>query len=158
MVVASSAACPLARSANPVAAEVEVHDGMRAIEVQAMYRGVVVNTRHLYDPNVKATSNQATGMLILGGAAALVIAHGGVPGHRVRRGQGEGRLRGAPRTPARRPRPSSGSRAPPAPDAIVFLGLGVGLALVYMGLKRRGAKEHDYVIGADPNADAPVPG
>ncbi len=62
-------------AANPVAAEVEVHDGARAIEVQALYRGVVVNTRHLHDPNVKATSNQAKGMLI-GGIAAVVVAMG----------------------------------------------------------------------------------
>jgi TonB family protein len=143
-------------AANPVAAEVEVHDGARAIEVQALYKGVVVNTRHLHDPNVKATSNQAKGMLI-GGIAALVVAMGTflftVSDVGKEKVAYEAHLNGGGEISKFNWKPRS-----PAPDAIVFLGIGAGLALIYMGLKRRGVKEHDYVIGADPKADAPVPG
>jgi TonB family protein len=145
-----------AANVNPVAAEVEVHDGNRAIEVQAMFRGVVTSTRHLYDPTAKSTSNQAKGMLI-GGVAALLLGFGvlaytvadvGAERAAYDKAQTEGKdTKNFPW----KPRSAGG-------DVLLIVGFGLGLALIYMGLKRRGAKQHDYLIGADPGADAPVAG
>jgi TonB family protein len=139
---------------NPIAAEAEVLDGARAIEVQAVFRGVVVNTRHLYDQAVKATSNKARGM-ILGGIAALVLGFGVFLYTVIDVG--------AEKT-AYEKHVDSGKEAKTwvwksrslGSDAVVFLGWAAGIALIYMGLKRRGQKFHDYIIGADPSADAPV--
>jgi len=41
--------------ASHAGAEVEIHDGGHAIEVQALYRGVVIQTRHLSDPTGRST-------------------------------------------------------------------------------------------------------
>jgi hypothetical protein len=114
---------------------------------------VVVNTRHLHDPNVKATSNQAKGMLI-GGVAALAVAMGTflVTVSDV----GKEKVAYEAHLAAGGEISKLQLEAPLArPDAIVFLGIGAGLALIYMGLKRRGVKEHDYVIGADAKAGRP---
>jgi len=61
--------------ASHAGAEVELHDGTHAIEVQALYRGVVTQTRHLSDPTGRSTGTegQSKGML-LGGAAAIALA------------------------------------------------------------------------------------
>jgi TonB family protein len=157
---ASSAPAPFGQlpgqGANPVAAEVEVHDGNRAIEVQALYRGVVTNTRHLYDPKAKATSGQAKAF-ILGGVAALLVGMGmfitivlSVGAEKTRYEQHLDAGKDA--------KAFIWQHRSPASDIVTLLGWGVGLALVYMGLKRRGVKHHDYIIGADPHADAPVAG
>jgi TonB family protein len=139
---------------NPVAAEVEVHDGARAIEVQALYKGVVVNTRHLFDAGVKATSSKARAMLMGGVAAILVgfvvfIATVFDVGAEKNAYQAHLDAGKEAKTFPWKPRN-------PGADVLVFLGWGAGIALVYMGLKRRGQKLHDYVIGANPEADAPV--
>ena len=47
-------------------AEVEVHDGSRAMEVQTIFRGVVTGTRHLFNPEGKNTHGQGTSMLYAG--------------------------------------------------------------------------------------------
>jgi TonB family protein len=141
---------------NPVAAEVEVHDGARAIEVQAMFRGVVTNTRHLYDAGVKAMSSKAR-VMMLGGVAALLVASGvflatvADVGHE--KSAYEAHLAAGKEAKTFQFKPRT-----PAPDVVVFLGWAAGIALVYMGLKRRGEKAHDYVIGSDAGADAPVSG
>ena len=44
-------------------AEVEVHDGSRAMEVQTVFRGVVTGTRHLFNPEGKSTHGQGTSMM-----------------------------------------------------------------------------------------------
>jgi len=43
-----------------------------------------------------------------------------------------------------------------AMDFVVFGGIGVGLSLCYMGLKRRGRTNPNFVVGADEKADAPL--
>ncbi|HEY0715026.1 MAG TPA: FHA domain-containing protein, partial [Polyangia bacterium] len=141
-------------SANPVSAEVESHDGARAIEVQAMYRGVVTSTRHLYDAGVKATSNKARAMILGGiGAITLGLVVFLVTVFDVGK---EKHLYEAHLNANKEAKAFQFKRRSPAPDVAVFLGWGVGIALIYMGLKRRGAKQHDYVIGSDAHADAPV--
>jgi len=55
-------------------AEVEVMDGTRAMEVQTVYRDVVIGTRHLYNPTGKSTHGQGTAMVYAGaGLAALAL-------------------------------------------------------------------------------------
>jgi TonB family protein len=139
---------------NPVAAEVEVHDGTRAVEVQALYRGVVVNTRHLYDPVEKSTSGQAKGMILGGIGLALVglitflatVIDVGQEADARERYVNEGKDAKAFIEKTRSP----------ALDLVFFGGMGGGLVLIYMGLKRRGKKSTSFVIGPDADADAPV--
>jgi pSer/pThr/pTyr-binding forkhead associated (FHA) protein len=113
---------------NPVAAEVEVHDGARAIEVQAIYKGVVTNTRHLYDAGVKALSSKARAM-ILGGAALLVLASGVFLATVIDVGSEktayEAHLNAGKEAKTFHFKPRT-----PAPDAIVFLGWAAGIDLV----------------------------
>jgi TonB family protein len=136
------------------ASDVEEMDGTRALEVQALFRGVVVNTRHLFDPGAKALSGQARGMII-GGVVATLIAFAvfiytvlDVGGEKIRYEQHL--------AANKEPRAFIWQSRTPVTDLVVFGGLALGIALVYMGLKRRHEKHHDYIIGADPHADAPV--
>src|SRR5262249_59254371 len=57
-----SYAPPSFAGAPGAGAEVEVHDGSRAMEVQTIFRGVVTGTRHLFNPEGKSTHAQATSM------------------------------------------------------------------------------------------------
>ena len=41
-------------------------------------------------------------------------------------------------------------------DFVVFGGIGAGIALCYMGLKRRGRTNPNFVVGADADSDAPL--
>ena len=50
-----SYAPPSFAGAPGAGAEVEVHDGSRAMEVQTIFRGVVTGTRHLFNPEGKNT-------------------------------------------------------------------------------------------------------
>ena len=52
---APSYSAPSFAGAPGAGAEVEVHDGSRAMEVQTIFRGVVTGTRHLYNPEGKTT-------------------------------------------------------------------------------------------------------
>ena len=60
------------RARRAPGAEVEVHDGSRAMEVQTIFRGVVTGTRHLFNPEGKTTHGQGTSMLYAGLAAAVL--------------------------------------------------------------------------------------
>jgi hypothetical protein len=139
---------------NPVAAEVEVHDGTRAVEVQALYKGVVTNTRHLYDPAGLAKQGQAKG-LIAGGLAAialgLIVFVTVVLDVGSEKNEFEAHIASGKEAKSFLFKPRN-----PVFDLIVFGGIGVGIALTYMGLKRRGKSNPVYLIGSDPNADAPV--
>ncbi len=139
---------------NPVAAEVEVHDGTRAIEVQALYRGVVVNTRHLFDPQAKTTSSQAKSLLGAG-VAVLAIALGvflmTVSSVGREKDEFDRYVAGGKES-----KTFNWQHRSATTDLIVFGGFALGLALTYMGLKRRGFTNPNYLIGADVGADAPV--
>ena len=69
-----SYAPPSFAGAPGAGAEVEVHDGSRAMEVQTIFRGVVTGTRHLFNPEGKNTHGQGTSMLYAGLAAAVARA------------------------------------------------------------------------------------
>ena len=151
----AGAAAPAGTGAHAaqLAGDVEELDGTRALEVQALFRGVVVNTRHLFDPGAKALSGQARGMLA-GGIFAILVAFV-VFVYTVIDVGGEKIAFDAHIAANKEARAFNWKPRSPAVDAVVFLGLALGLGLVYMGLKRRHEKHHDYIIGADPNADAP---
>src|SRR5262249_14184789 len=60
-------------SAPPVSsAEVEVMDGTRAMEVQTVYRDVVIGTRHLYNPTGQSTHGKGTAMMYAGIGLVLI--------------------------------------------------------------------------------------
>lgn len=140
--------------AAAVAAEVEVHDGSRAMEVQALYRGVVTSARHLFDPAGKSTDAQGKTMIIAGclvilAALGLFVATAVDVGHEKEEwekwtasGKESKNFPWKPRSPAN--------------DGIVFGGIIAGLVLNYMGLKRRGKINPNYNVGSDANVDAPV--
>jgi TonB family protein len=140
--------------AAQLAGDVEELDGTRALEVQALFRGVVVNTRHLFDPGAKALSGQARGMLA-GGIFAVLVAFV-VFVYTVIDVGGERLAFDAHIAANKEARAFNWKPRSAGVDLVVFLGFGLGLGLVYMGLKRRHEKHHDYIIGADPSADAPV--
>lgn len=146
---------PAVTAASPyLAAEVEVQDGSKAIEVQASYRGVVTTTRHLTDATGKSSSGPARALLGAGVAAVAValatfLATAVAAGRekaRYERFVGEGKdaktFVWATHSPVR--------------DVVVFGGLALGLSLVYAGLKRRTRGNPSFVIGPAAVADAPV--
>ncbi|HXU84089.1 MAG TPA: FHA domain-containing protein, partial [Polyangia bacterium] len=138
-----------------MAAEVEVHDGTRAVEVQALYRGVVINTRHLFDAAGAGKGAQSKGLL-LGGVALMAVAlitflvtviDVGKEKEEYERHLAAGKEMKTFFFKSR----SAGL------DVLVFGGLAVGLALVYMGLKRGGKQANpNFLIGTDKDVDAPV--
>ena len=136
--------------ANPVAAEVEVHDGTRAIEVQALYRGVVVNTRHLLRPGRQGHLRPGQAACSPAASPPSLVGLGRLPRHRRRRGQGEGRLRGAPRR--RQGVASLQLEAPlagPGRRRVPGLGRRPGASSTWAS-SAAARRHHDYVIGADP--------
>jgi len=115
---------------------------------------VVTSTRHLFDPAGKSTDGQGKAFMLVG---AVAIAIGLVTflttmldvGHEkdeqeawMASGKESKNFPWKPRTAAT--------------DAIVFGGFAIGIALNYMGLKRRGKINPNYVVGSDPGVDAPV--
>jgi TonB family protein len=135
-------------------AEVEVHDGSRAMEVQTVFRGVVTGTRHLFNPEGKSTHGQGTTMLYAGiaamvvGLAAFVYTAVDVGSEKV---QYE-----AWQTAGKEAKSFIWKDRSPAVAFVVFAGLAGGVALSYMGLKRRGKSSANFVIGSDADVDAPV--
>jgi TonB family protein len=140
--------------ASHAGAEVEVHDGSHAIEVQALYRGVVIQTRHLSDPTGRSTEGQSKSMLLAGGALIVValvaffatILNLGAEKSRYDKFVADGGESKSFQWKAQSP----------AMDFVVFGGIGLGIALCYMGLKRRGRTNPNFVVGGDANADAPL--
>ncbi|HET6281310.1 MAG TPA: AgmX/PglI C-terminal domain-containing protein [Polyangia bacterium] len=139
---------------NPAAAEVEVHDGSSAIEVQTIYRDVVIGTRHLFNPQGKSTHSQGTGMLY-GGLALAAISILVFVATAISVGKEKAEFekwtnagKEAKNFPWQ-PRSLGG-------DLVVFGGIAASLALCYMGLKRRGKTSPNFIIGSDADIDAPV--
>ncbi len=149
-----SYAPPSFQGAPGAGAEVEVHDGTRAMEVQTIFRGVVTGTRHLFNPEGKSTHSQGTSLLYAGIAAGvLAIAtfvytaiDVGAEKARYEQWQAMGK---DSKTFVWSNR-SAGS------GALVFGGLLAAVVLSYMGLKRRGKTSANFVIGSDGDVDAPV--
>jgi TonB family protein len=144
-------------SAGPMGAggtDVEVMDGSRAMEVQTIFRGVVTGTRHLFNPEGKSTHGQGTTMLYAGIGLFLVgiiafIATAIDVGHEQAAFEtwtGGGHEAKDFVWPARSP----------AASVVFFGGCAAGLVLAYMGLKRRGRSNPNFIIGSDAAVDAPV--
>jgi hypothetical protein len=148
------APAPAAFAASSVAADAEVQDGTRALEVQALYKGVVVKTRHLTDPAGATKQGQARGLMLAGaGLLALSLATFGYVIFDVGREKVDYENHLASGKDAKAFYWKSRT---PAPDIITFGSLAIGLALMYMGLKRRADSHPIFLVGADPKADAPV--
>jgi len=148
------AAPGFAAAPGHVAAEIEMFDGSKAIEVQAIYGGVVTNTRHLLDPSGKTMASQVKGYIGAGAACVLValvaffiaIVQCGQEKERYERFLNDG---GESKN-------FQWTRQSPVMDFLVFGGVALGIALVYMGLKRRVKGSPNYIIGSDAMADTPV--
>ncbi len=149
-------AAPAGGFAPPPAsnAEVEVMDGSRAMEVQTVFRGVVTGTRHLFNPEGKSTHSQGTTMVYAGILAAL-IALGSFVSLAVDIGHEQAAFDQWTASGQEAKAFPWKSRSP-ATAALFFGGLILGVALPYMGLKRRGKTSPNFVIGSDAAVDAPV--
>jgi hypothetical protein len=137
-----------------VHADGELLDGSKAIEVQTLFRGVGISTRHLTDASGKSTAWQArafmgAGVLLvliaLGAFFSTMIAagHERVRYERFINDGGESKN-------------FQWTRNSPVLDFTVFGGIAMGLSLAYVGLKRRDQTRPNFIIGSDANADAPV--
>src|SRR5450432_391483 len=135
-------------------AEAEVHDGSRAMEVQTVFRGVVTGTRHLYNPEGKSTHGQGTTML-LAGAAAMLVAIGVFISVAISVGN-EKVAYEAWQNAGKESKSFYWQERSPVLAVLVFGGIVGGIALAYMGLKRRGKSSANFVIGSDAEVDAPV--
>jgi TonB family protein len=146
-------AAPAAMGAGS-SADVEVHDGTRAMEVQTIFRDVVIGTRHLSNPTGKSTHGQGTAMLFAGMGLAVIalitFVATAVDVGREKTAYEEWQAAG------KESKTFPWKSRSAAPDTMVFGGLIVGFSLVYMGLKRRGKSSSNFIIGSDADADAPV--
>lgn len=140
--------------ASAAAAEVEVADGSRAMEVQTVFRGVVTNARVLSNPEGKSSHSAGTGMLLAGavvGAIALATfiytaMDVGAEKHAYEEWQAAGKESKSFVWKSRNP----------GMDVVVFGGMLLGSVLAYMGLKRRGKTNPNFIVGSEAGADAPV--
>ena len=149
-----SYAPPSFAGAPGAGAEVEVHDGSRAMEVQTVFRGVVTGTRHLFNPEGKSTHGQGTSMMYAG-VAALLIAVATFVFVAVDVGAEKVQYE-AWQNAGKESKSFYWKERSPAFPVLVFGGMIAGIALTYMGLKRRGKSTANFVIGSDAEVDAPV--
>jgi hypothetical protein len=135
-------------------ADVEVHDGTRAMEVQTIFRDVVIGTRHLSNPTGKSTHGQGTAMMFAGiGLVLIALITFVVTAVDVGR---EKAAYEAWQAAGKESKAFQWEHRSSLPDVMVFGGLIVGFSLAYMGLKRRGKSTANFIIGSDADADAPV--
>jgi TonB family protein len=147
-------AVPPIQMGGGASGDVEVQDGTRAMEVQSVFRGVVTGTRYLFNPEGKSTHGQGTSMLYAGIGLALVaiiafVATAIDVGHE--QNDFEAWTNGG-----RESKDFMWKSRSPASGPLVFGGLAIGIALSYMGLKRRGKASPNFIIGSDAEVDAPV--
>ncbi|MFL5304126.1 MAG: AgmX/PglI C-terminal domain-containing protein [Polyangia bacterium] len=149
-----SYAAPSFSGAPGAGAEVEVHDGTRAMEVQTIFRGVVTGTRHLFNPEGKNTHSQGTSMLYAGmGVAVVAIGMFVATAMDVGAEKAEYEKWQAAGKESKNFHWKDRS---PASAALVFGGMLAGGVLSYMGLKRRGRTNPNFLVGSDGDVDAPV--
>src|SRR5262249_53714738 len=119
-----------------------------------IFRGVVTNARVLSNPEGKSTHGAGTGMFVAGvvtGLVALVvfIATALDVGAEKKRYEDW-------QTAGREAKDFVWQQRSPAMDVVVFGGLLAAGVLSYMGLKRRGKSNANFIIGSESAADAPV--
>jgi pSer/pThr/pTyr-binding forkhead associated (FHA) protein len=149
-----SYAPPSFTGAPGAGAEVEVHDGSRAMEVQTVFRGVVTGTRHLFNPEGKSTHSQGT-MMLYAGLAVAAIAVITFVATAIDVGNEKVRYE-AWQTAGKDSKSFVWENRNPAGGALVFGGAVAAMVLSYMGLKRRGKSSPNFLIGSDGDVDAPV--
>jgi TonB family protein len=149
-----SYSAPSFAGAPGAGAEVEVHDGSRAMEVQTIFRGVVTGTRHLFNPEGKNTHAQGTSMLYAG-LAATVVGIGLFVFTAIDVGHEKESFE-AHTAAGKEAKTFVWKDRSPASAFIVLAGMLGGAVLSYMGLKRRGKTSANFTIGSDANVDAPV--
>jgi TonB family protein len=135
-------------------ADAEPLDGSKAIEVQTIYRGIVINTRHLIDATGKSTAGQAkafiaAGVLFVLLALATFVSMIASAGHEKAKYEQFLSAGGDSKN-------FQWTRSSPALDFMVLGGFAIGIALASMGLKRRAETTPNFIIGSDSKADAPV--
>jgi hypothetical protein len=137
-----------------VVSEIDLDDGSRAVEVQALYRGVVLRTRHLTDPGAAAKPGQAR---VFGAAGALLLALAlALFAHTVRQVSRERFLFDRHLAAGKDEKAFDWKARRPADDFVLFGSVALGLGLVYVGLMRRAQSDPHFVVGTHPNAEAPV--
>ena len=129
-------------------------DGSRAVEVQTIFRGVVTNARVLSNPEGKTTHGLGTGMLFAGIAVAAVslvtfVATAMDVGS-------EKQAYEAWQESGKESKNFAWKSRSVGLDVVVFGGFFAATALAYMGLKRRGKTNQNFIIGSEAGADAPV--
>lgn len=134
-------------------ADIELLDGSKAIEVQTLYRGVGIKTRHLTDATGKSPTRQAWAFLAAG-ALCVLVALAIFFSTMVAAGHERGRYEKL-MSEGGEARNFQWTNNSPTLDFAVFGGIALGLLLVYMGLKRRAETSPNFVIGSDAKADAP---
>ncbi len=144
---------PGAMAHATAAAEIE-EVGSQAVEVQALFRNVVMNTRHLTDPTGKSHNSKGKIMAVVGGALGLMavftLAAASIQeGHEKERFEAH---MAADKDPAK----FQHSRGNPALDVLFFGGLLFGIGLAYAGLKRWSPDQKDYTVGSQGGVDAPL--
>jgi hypothetical protein len=137
--------------------EIEVRDGMRAVEVSAMFEDAVLDVRLFDNPQAGRISGATKILLGLGTASLLttlimlIVAF--VQVGEIRRARDAWLDSGKAYHEFRVPRDN------PALDIVSFSTLLFGIAALMWGMFRlfeeRG--DRDYTIGTDPNASFPVP-
>jgi TonB family protein len=137
-----------------VAGEVEVADGTRAVEVQTIFRGVVTNARVLSNPDGKSTHGAGTGMFLAGvGLGLVALVSFVVTAMDV---GAEKQAYEDWQTAGKEAKSFIWKSRSVGMDVVVFGGFLLGGSLAYMGLKRRGRTNPNFIIGSDAGADAPV--
>lgn len=134
-------------------AEIE-EPGTQAVEVQTLFRNVVVHTRHLTDPTGKSHNNKGKVMAIAGCALALVgvatlVGASIAEGHEKERYEKH-------LADGKDPAKFQHSPGNPGLDALFFGGLILGVGMAYMGLKRMNPGQKDYTVGSQSGVDAPL--
>ena len=129
-------------------------DGSRAVEVQTIFRGVVTNARVLSNPEGKTTHGLGTGMLFAGIAIAAVSL---VTFVATAMDVGSEKLAYEEwQASGKESKNFAWKSRSVGLDVVVFGGFLAATCLAYMGLKRRGKTNQNFIIGSEAGADAPV--
>lgn len=152
--------CPTDAPAIPadLAAQVEVRDGARALEVSAHFEDAVLVVRHLDDPRggrVSRGTKSVIGASALALASVLLLLIVNV----VQVGREKSAQAAAELTAPGQLEPLQREPEHPAKDIATLLLLGSGLVgLVYgLGRRSRELKDNAFTIGSDPGVTFPTP-
>lgn len=138
---------------NALMAEAE-EPGSQAVEVQALFRGVVTHTRHLSEPGARENTGSAKG-LTFAGVACLALSVGSLVYMQGSLGR-EKELYEEHLKAEKDPNKFNWQHRSSAGDVPFIGGALAGMILAYMGLKRWGSSSKIFTIGSGSDADAPI--